>query len=96
MVLVGYTDKDDETDPEPNPNPQPTGEWTVTKWWHNAGVQGGHNSRRLADEKNLSNYWKVQNSWGTGWGDEGFIRIEITDGKGVCGINQVVEWVDMA
>jgi len=40
------------------------------------------------------NYWKVQNSWGTGWGDDGFILIEIVGGDGVCGINKVVEWVE--
>jgi len=28
------------------------------------------------------------------WGDEGFIRLEITDGPGVCGINKHIEFVD--
>ncbi|CAG9313006.1 unnamed protein product [Blepharisma stoltei] len=31
--------------------------------------------------------WIVKNSWGTGWGDQGYIYIAISDGKGVCGIN---------
>jgi C1A family cysteine protease len=30
-------------------------------------------------------YWKVKNSWGTGWGEQGFIRIQY--GKNLCQIN---------
>ena len=35
-------------------------------------------------------YWLVQNSWGTSWGDEGFIKIAVEDGKGVSGMNQEI------
>ena len=32
-------------------------------------------------------YWIVRNSWGADWGEDGYIRIAIQGGDGVCGIN---------
>lgn len=33
-------------------------------------------------------YWIIQNSWGAGWGEGGFMRILRTnDSTGVCAIN---------
>lgn len=34
------------------------------------------------------NYWKVRNSWGTSWGEEGYYRI--VRGVGACGLNSMV------
>lgn len=104
VVIVGYSDGDTsptpEPSPEPSPGPEPSPEpsptpgpsCTVTKWWHHCETD---DRRRLDDHEGLNNYWKVQNSWGSSWGDQGFIRIDIQDGDGVCGINNVVEFVDM-
>lgn len=94
VVLVGYTEAGDNPNPNPDPEPEPENlDCNVHKWWHTCQAAG----RRLeADEQGLTNYWKIQNSWGTWWGDGGFIRLEIVDGDGVCGVNRVVEYVDFA
>lgn len=31
-------------------------------------------------------YYIVKNSWGPGWGDNGYIKIAAVDGEGICGI----------
>lgn len=82
-------DPDDNTDPDP-PTPDPVSNCSVDKWWYSCEEP----VRRLQDADGNCNYWKVQNSWGTWWGDGGFIRLAITDGAGVCGINQVAEYAD--
>lgn len=55
--------------------------------------------RRLQEDQKSAKkvpYWRVQNSWGHWWGDQGFINLEITEGVGVCGVNQYVYWVEAA
>lgn len=39
--------------------------------------------------------WKVQNSWGTDYGMDGFLYIEAVGGVGICGMNQYIEYVDV-
>ena len=31
-------------------------------------------------------YWIMKNSWGTFWGESGYMRLRIQDGVGVCAI----------
>jgi len=31
-------------------------------------------------------YWLMRNSWGTSWGDAGYMYIEQVSGHGICGI----------
>jgi len=32
-------------------------------------------------------YFIVKNSWGAQWGDNGYVKIGVAEGQGVCGIN---------
>jgi len=31
-------------------------------------------------------YFLIKNSWNTTWGDQGYIKLAIVDGKGICGV----------
>jgi len=33
-------------------------------------------------------YVIVKNSWGAQWGDQGYVKIGLTEGEGICGINK--------
>lgn len=39
-------------------------------------------------EDDGNKYWIVKNSWGTGWGEKGYIRMkrDVSDKRGLCGI----------
>ena len=39
--------------------------------------------------KHSTGVWKIQNSWGKDWGDDGFINVEFdeTEGPGWCNMN---------
>ena len=52
---------------------------------HAALIVGWGKEEDQADDNELD-YWLVKNSWGPTWGEDGYIRIAIKEGEGVCGI----------
>ena len=38
-------------------------------------------------------YWLLKNSWNTTWGDQGYIKLAIVDGNGICGVQMEPETV---
>ena len=40
----------------------------------------------------IQHYWIVRNSWGAGWGEQGYIRMEVTPGAGICNVQTQPSW----
>jgi len=83
VTVVGYSE----------PAAERTKKCTVNDWW--VGCEGEEGAE--ADADGDSGYWKVMNSYGTGWGDNGFIKIALEGPteQGVCRINYFgARWAD--
>ena len=59
--------------------------------WTNTFIDAGDDDDNN-DGGDGETYWKIQNSWGSGWGADGFIYLAVEEGAGACGVNQ---WIDI-
>lgn len=59
----------------------------------NCGTNLDHGVLAVGYGTDSKDFFKVKNSWGAGWGSQGFIYIERTgDGKGKCGIQMAASF----
>lgn len=59
----------------------------------NCGKQINHCVQAVGVDT-AAKYWKVRNSWGTSWGESGYIRLSY--GSNTCGITNDPTWVTIA
>jgi len=53
----------------------------------NCGTQLDHATNVVGwGTEGSMDYWIMRNSWGASWGEAGYMRLEIVDGVGLCGI----------
>jgi len=62
---------------------------SVNDWWESCEDVPDESE---PDNQGDTNYWKVQNSHGADWGDQGFIKFEMREGPGVCRMNYHGVW----
>jgi C1A family cysteine protease len=44
---------------------------------------------------NSTYYYLVKNSWGTAWGEKGYVRLRIEEKNGTCGMNTYPSWTSV-
>ena len=58
------------------------------------GANLNHGVLTIGYETSETPDYKVKNSWEASWDDNGYVRIGINDGAGVCGIHKVSNYLN--
>lgn len=71
---------------------------TGCRWWDEFYYQGYccWEETTTETQSNDTAYWLVQNQYGSGWGESGFIKYAVESGAGACNFNTDVDYVTVA
>jgi len=59
----------------------------------NCGTQLDHATNVVGwGTEDSMDYWIMRNSWGSSWGENGYMRLQVVDGSGLCGIQMQPQW----
>lgn len=100
VALVAYTPSGEYTYPAQDPTC-----FTMRKKEQKRGCPTGYTDNgnneccdagTPEETRVIGSYWTIQNSWGVGWGDGGFMNMAVTDGGyGVCGMNNYMDYLEI-
>jgi len=98
VILVAFTPGQEVTIPATEESCRPKAN-NEKKWCRGGRFDNGQGECCLAGEEERVEQqgavWTIQNNWGSNWGEAGFMRLEVTDGVGVCAMNNYMDFMTL-